>query len=60
MAQLCRAIAAAFCHHCALRFVCYYLLLLKANVDRLLEDILAFGMATFSNDIVERFDRFLK
>ena len=55
-----RAIAAAFRKHCAPGSVSHYLLFLEEDAHRLLEDIWPFGMAMFSNDILESQDRFLK
>ena len=56
----CRAIAAAFRGHYAPGFASQYLLFLEEDAHSLLEDIQPFGMAMFSNDIVERWNRFLK
>ena len=56
----CRAIEAAFREHCAPGFVSYYLRCLEEDADRLLEDMWRFGMAMFSDDIVESMIRFLK
>ena len=54
----CRAIVAAFREHCAPGSVSHYLLFLKEDADRLLEDIWPVGVATFSNDIVVSLIRF--
>ena len=56
----CRAAAAAFREHCAPRSASHYLLFLKEDADRVLDDIWPFGLAMFSNDIVESLNRFLK
>ena len=50
----------AFCEHGAPGSASHYLLFLEEDADRLLEDIWPFGMAMFSNDIVESLNRFLK
>ena len=56
----CRAAAAAFREHCAPRSASHYLLFLEEDVDRVLDDIWPFGLAMFSNDIVESLNRCLK
>ena len=56
----CRASVAAFREHCAPRSASHYLLFLEEDADRLLDDIWSFGLAMFSNDIVESLNRFLK
>ena len=56
----CRAAAAAFRKHCAPRSASHYLLFLEEDADRVLDDIWPFGLAMFSNDIVESLNRFLK
>ena len=56
----CRAAAAAFREHCAPRSASHYLLFLEEDADRVLDNIWPFGLAMFSNDIVESLNRFLK
>ena len=55
-----RAAAAAFREHCAPRSASHYLLFLEEDADRVLDDIWPFGLAMFSNDIVQSINRFLK
>ena len=56
----CRAAAAAFREHSAPRSASHYILFLEEDADRVLDDIWPFGLAMFSNDIVESLNRFLK
>ena len=56
----CRAAAAAFREHCAPRSASHYLLFLDEDADHVLDDIWPFGLAMFSNDIVQSLNRFLK
>ena len=56
----CQAAAAAFQEHCAPESASHYLLFMEEDAYCVLDDSWPFGLAMFSNDIVESLNRFLK